>query len=384
MNRYGTKALLGVTLLGLSWLAQAADWQEVGHVHDVAASAHGATFVAGHNGVFRIEDGIPVRVSSAHASSIAVLDTRLLLAGLDHDGKPGPLRAANLSEGIAHAQVHGPDSRTLAVVAGPDAELYAVAGRTLFFSGDSGQSWQRRGALPNKMIDLAAADTDSLLYAATYSGLMVSRDGGRRWQVEKAMPTPATSVAVRGDRLEVFQYKRGLQQGTRREVSDVPVSNDFGQQVPVRMVFAGQNELYATTNWGHLFMSTDGGERWSRVDRLGADTLSTAARRGKAIYQQDCVSCHGTDGVGEAPRLGELETGLAPALDETMHAWHHTDENLATIIRDGTSGRMPGWGSALSDGQIGDLVAYIKSLWDERALRCQGPAHMSRACQQPR
>ncbi len=107
-----------------------------------------------------------------------------------------------------------------------------------------------------------------------------------------------------------------------------------------------------------------------------------AAKRGQKLYEQYCESCHGKNGVGEPPIPASLRLpGYfgAPALDDSQHAWHHSDQNLARVILEGSrrTQRMPGWKGVLSTQDAVDIVAYMKSLWSARALECQGPKHMS-------
>lgn len=66
-------------------------------------------------------------------------------------------------------------------------------------------------------------------------------------------------------------------------------------------------------------------------------------------------------------------------LDETSHAWHHSDEQLVETILEGLqrTDRMPPRKGLLSRSEAHQLVAYIKSLWSPRIIACQGPAHMS-------
>lgn len=67
---------------------------------------------------------------------------------------------------------------------------------------------------------------------------------------------------------------------------------------------------------------------------------------GKEIYQAKC-GCHGADGAGKkAPAL----TGVSG----------DADSKLIATIHDG-KGKMPAFGSQLSDDQIKKVVAYIKT-----------------------
>lgn len=106
-------------------------------------------------------------------------------------------------------------------------------------------------------------------------------------------------------------------------------------------------------------------------------------KNGAGLYQQYCSACHGENGVGEPSipwGIRRLDYITAMPLDESSHAWHHGDANLVQMILHGTPRsrtRMPVWNGVLSETQVRDLVAYIKSLWSDRILDCQGPRHMS-------
>ncbi len=103
---------------------------------------------------------------------------------------------------------------------------------------------------------------------------------------------------------------------------------------------------------------------------------------GRQLYNSYCIACHKRDGVGEPTvpwSIRRPDLVEAMPLNETSHAWHHGDEQLMSIILDGTPRtrvRMPMWRGALSEEQAADLVAYIKSLWSARIIACQGPKHM--------
>ncbi len=107
-----------------------------------------------------------------------------------------------------------------------------------------------------------------------------------------------------------------------------------------------------------------------------------SAERGAKLYKKYCVSCHGVKAIGEQippPMLRSPDYFPAPPLDDTAHAWHHSDENLVKTILEGSprTKRMPAWKVTMTKKQVEDVVAYIKSLWSKRSLDCQGPKHMS-------
>jgi mono/diheme cytochrome c family protein len=121
----------------------------------------------------------------------------------------------------------------------------------------------------------------------------------------------------------------------------------------------------------------------SIMKRDGSGLSPELVAKGEALYKKNCVSCHGEKGVGENPAniyaMDAKGNYVAPPLNESAHAWHHTDEQLVETILDGSSRnpRMIAWKNQLSKNDARALVEYIKSLWSERIRKyCQGPKHM--------
>lgn len=86
---------------------------------------------------------------------------------------------------------------------------------------------------------------------------------------------------------------------------------------------------------------------------------------GQTIYDANCASCHGADGGGYA-----AEGVPAPALNGSMHAWHHPDAQIAGFIRYGI-GQMPAVGADLTDEEVSALLAYVKQWWQPEQLAYQ-------------
>jgi copper transport protein len=89
------------------------------------------------------------------------------------------------------------------------------------------------------------------------------------------------------------------------------------------------------------------------------NTASIAA--GKALYQQNCLPCHGATGKGDGP-VG-LTLNPRPA-DLSIHAVPgvHTDGQLFNWISNGFSNSpMPAFGQRLSPTQRWDLVNFIRT-----------------------
>ncbi len=101
------------------------------------------------------------------------------------------------------------------------------------------------------------------------------------------------------------------------------------------------------------------------------NTVAVAA--GSQLYAEHCAVCHGENLEGESDWKIAHEDGSLPAPphDQSGHTWHHGDELLfnytkkggAAIVPEGFKSAMPGFGDALSDREIWDILAFIKSTW---------------------
>ncbi|WP_127112844.1 c-type cytochrome [Shimia sediminis] len=105
---------------------------------------------------------------------------------------------------------------------------------------------------------------------------------------------------------------------------------------------------------------------------------AASVSRGQVIYAENCASCHG-DKLQGAENWRQPDTDgrmPAPPHDETGHTWHHPDEQLfrltklgpAAIVGGGYESNMPGYAEVLSDQEIWDVLAYIKSSWPKRIV----------------
>jgi cytochrome c oxidase cbb3-type subunit III len=80
-----------------------------------------------------------------------------------------------------------------------------------------------------------------------------------------------------------------------------------------------------------------------------------AARRGGALFAQNCVACHGPDGRGSQP-LG------APNLTDPIWLYGGDADSLRATIANSRAGVMPRWGNRLDPVTIRMLAAYVHSL----------------------
>ena len=118
----------------------------------------------------------------------------------------------------------------------------------------------------------------------------------------------------------------------------------------------------------------------STVLAQGPLPYTDAARvaAGAELYAENCASCHGADLQGQPNwKVRDADGYLpAPPHDVTGHTWHHPDTQLIDIVSRGTeaivgngyASRMIGYGEILSDQEIRDVLAYIKSTWPAEVI----------------
>jgi mono/diheme cytochrome c family protein len=97
---------------------------------------------------------------------------------------------------------------------------------------------------------------------------------------------------------------------------------------------------------------------------------------GARLYTEACASCHGTELEGQPDWMRPLPSGRMPAPphDASGHTWHHRDDVLFRLVKEGVTAvvgggyasDMPGFAGVLSDEEIRAILAFIKSTWTER------------------
>jgi mono/diheme cytochrome c family protein len=84
----------------------------------------------------------------------------------------------------------------------------------------------------------------------------------------------------------------------------------------------------------------------------GDAAMGTGVTRGQALYSVYCIVCHGDKGAGSLLTTVSLKDA-ATGMD---------DAKLARFITEGVPGTsMPGFGKTLTDEQIADLVAFVRT-----------------------
>ena len=85
----------------------------------------------------------------------------------------------------------------------------------------------------------------------------------------------------------------------------------------------------------------------------------------KQNYDTFCVKCHGTSGKGDGPAAATLATNPRNFTDCAAMG-KISDETMFTVIKNGgpaagLSKDMQAWSSGFEDGEIHDLVAYVRT-----------------------
>ncbi len=104
----------------------------------------------------------------------------------------------------------------------------------------------------------------------------------------------------------------------------------------------------------------------------GAALAAGNAAAGKQIFTTNCVTCHGEDGKGDGPvgaALNPKPRNFVEAqfkFDTNKDGKVGTDEDLHNVIKNGAgayggSPLMAPWGGTLSDKDIDNVIAYIRT-----------------------
>jgi mono/diheme cytochrome c family protein len=94
---------------------------------------------------------------------------------------------------------------------------------------------------------------------------------------------------------------------------------------------------------------------------LHAQEYPADITRGKAVYERHCQACHGVGGWGDGPDAKALK--VAPANFHRFMSFLKSDEELLRTIEYGVVfSPMHAWRGQLTDGEMQDVVAYIRLL----------------------
>jgi len=98
---------------------------------------------------------------------------------------------------------------------------------------------------------------------------------------------------------------------------------------------------------------------------LIAPAFGADLAKGKKIYTDKCLKCHGEKGRGDGPRAYDLSKKPADYTDKEKMS-KFTDADLRKVVKEGKK-PMPAFGKKLSDEDINGVVAYIRTFVGARA-----------------
>jgi len=115
---------------------------------------------------------------------------------------------------------------------------------------------------------------------------------------------------------------------------------------------------------GLLWLATGAAGAESDVDPAAVERFTDGdATHGEALYKRYCRGCHGADGRGGAHTfMPHIEN-----LTKQDYIEFLPDGFLFTVIAEGgaavgKSGYMPAWQGTLSDQDIKDVIAFVRTL----------------------
>lgn len=131
------------------------------------------------------------------------------------------------------------------------------------------------------------------------------------------------------------------------------------------------------------FLAMALGVLWFEKKLLADPENKQQVASGEAVYRQHCAACHGAGLEGQDNWRRRLPSGRMPAPphDASGHTWHHPDEVLFGITKEGLipgkyappgyESDMPAFAGKISDEEIWAVLTYIKSSWPPDIQRAQ-------------
>jgi len=121
------------------------------------------------------------------------------------------------------------------------------------------------------------------------------------------------------------------------------------------------------------------------------ELVDRSIQTGQILYVTNCASCHGINLEGQPNWRSPKGDGILPAPphDATGHTWHHDNALLFEYTKFGGQGAlatrgitdfnsgMPAFKDVISDEDIWNVLAYIRSTWPERNKKTQAGRNLS-------
>jgi len=178
------------------------------------------------------------------------------------------------------------------------------------------------------------------------------------------------------------------EQGKGGVSPDVPALKDVGKSLTVAQMSSIINHGLGESDnpqkpympvWGPVISRAQVGDLVEYIDAglpkvrdaepVPVPTEQGAAVAGAALYVRNgCINCHGPSGLGGVPNPLSEDKTIPSLSGQDFREEFDTDAKITEMIRSGSVigkppiASMPHWGGILSDEELADLVAYLKTL----------------------
>ena len=242
-----------------------------GDITNIVATG-GTVFQSSNNGldweIIGIDEECPeIRAIVAH-------DT-LILAGSFGGGvfrsTNNGSKWANVSNGLINTSVY---TMALLPVEGENPYLFAgTIGGGIFLSTNYGANWieANNGLTANEIYSLAVSSSN--LFAGTNDGVFLSTDKGQNWA--QAGLDNSYIMSLTAFNTNLFASVNGVKYSSDKGVNWKDTKNGL-TDLPVWALTSSGPNIFALTNWGNIFLSTNNGENWTLVNEGIIDTLVLA------------------------------------------------------------------------------------------------------------
>jgi mono/diheme cytochrome c family protein len=88
-----------------------------------------------------------------------------------------------------------------------------------------------------------------------------------------------------------------------------------------------------------------------------AVACARAEQKAASVYKSSCAQCHGATGEADTPAGKTFGARSLNSPDVVKMS----DADLLAVIKTG-KGKMPAWEGILTDGQVKDVITYIRTL----------------------
>lgn len=111
-------------------------------------------------------------------------------------------------------------------------------------------------------------------------------------------------------------------------------------------------------HWKHKHIPKHGIKIIPSKEEAPQTASTESIARGKKLYQQNCLECHGPKGEGDGPTA--LRHNFIP--QDLKEQVANTPNFEFYINLSEWKGTMPGWKNQFTRNELKDLAAYIKTL----------------------